>query len=166
MADGSRRTLGIALTTTGGLGLLCAALMMPVAGAFLAGRGVEGLVFMEDHLPLWARWRGFLTIAPTGVTLVVVAVLCVLVAVAGDWPSRAFAAAVAAWFAYSSVTLNAGGTWRLWIAEHGSLVPYFAFTLVSAVALVSLCVVAFVVAHRLRSAVGGGVSNQRVQRMA
>jgi hypothetical protein len=133
--------------------------MLPAAMGFtLLGGGpgplngsVRSLYEWSYRLPMLFRWVPAPDLgSATGACLLTVALLSVLLLVAGGWPSRGAAPLGLAWFLYFVATFSQGGLWRGWMIVHGSPLPAGIVTLVGLVVVTLVAVFAFVTAAQLR----------------
>ena len=137
MDASSRTALRLSLFIGGALGLLCAVAMLLVTLTQF------GHSLVAESLPRWAQWGAA---PPGGVPMLIVGALCALLLVTGNWPTRAGAAVVAAWFAYAQAALGPGGHLAQIADQTFDYSPFWRAALVSVAALLALSVLSIVVA--------------------
>jgi hypothetical protein len=139
MDAGLRQALRAALIISAGLGVLCAVITLLVSMAKF-GHSTAAL-----SLPTWAQWSAA---PPAEIVMLVVGALCALLLVAGSWPVRVCAAAVATWFVYAQGAFAPGSRYAEQLAQTFDTTHFWTADLVGVTALLVAAVLAIVVAVR------------------
>jgi hypothetical protein len=124
--------------------------MLPAAIGLAAGNPLEGDAFVLRNLPVWASYQ---TLSSAGVFVMLAGALCALLLVSGRWPVRIFALFAPIPFIYGGLAFGIGGYWRTQIAVNFDATPYYYYVAGIAAVLLTLSVLAFVTAMRLRGQV-------------
>ena len=139
MDAGSRMALRTALLVAAGLGVLGAVSML------LVSLMQFGHSLAAQSLPAWAQWSAA---PPAEVVMLVVGALCALLLVAGSWPVRACALAVAGWFVYAQSAFAPGSRYAEELAQTFDSGHFWSADLLGVAALLAASVLAIMVALR------------------
>ncbi len=152
MSSDLRGSVKLALRVTGVAGILLSLATLPTVWGTITGNAKSAyLVEFVWGLPSWARWQD---ITGTGVGLVLVGAICVLLIVAGRWPSRVLAVVTLGVFIYSKAAFDGPSYWRNWMAVSGDATPAsLAVTAVGAT-LLAASITALVISSRVGASTG------------
>ena len=138
-----RRSAAWALIVAAAVGIILAVATLPTVWAVVSGRAWLGWT-LEIWLPRWSQWH---RLSLTGVHLVVGALLCGMLLVAGRRATRLIALASLVWFVGATVAVANGSYWASWMALKGDGTPMAYQITGHGLALVALSVAAILTAR-------------------
>jgi len=125
------------------VGIVLAVATLPTVWAVVSGRAGLGWM-LEISLPRWAQWH---RLSLTGAHLIVGALLCGMLLVAGRRAARLIALASLVWFVGATAAVANGSYWASWMALKGDGTPMAYQIAGHGLALVALSIAAILTAR-------------------